>query len=211
MSEVSIAASGLPDAIALFPLHTVLFPGGSLTLRIFEPRYLDMVRDCTRTDRGFGVCLLVDGSEVADPRAPVATVSCTAFGTEARIVDFASASDGVLEITVRGERRFRVERTRLRDNGQMLADVGWLAEPPYEPLRAEHGLLSTLLFRLIERFGGPHRNVAQRCFDDPAWVCWRLAEMLPLPMTERQCLLQENDPHARLDRLIAQLPDIEGD
>ena len=61
-----------PNQLPLFPLGTVLFPGGRLSLRIFEPRYLDLIRDCTRSSSGFGVCLILEGSEVGAPAVPAA-------------------------------------------------------------------------------------------------------------------------------------------
>src|SRR5262249_28333950 len=97
--------------IPLFPLNTVLFPGGPLSLRVFERRYLDLVRDCARNDSGFGVCLILHGREVGEPAVPAAV------GTLARIVDFYTLPDGLLGIRASGGERFHVDRTRVRDNG----------------------------------------------------------------------------------------------
>ncbi|MBB5016638.1 LON peptidase substrate-binding domain-containing protein [Rehaibacterium terrae] len=189
--------------LPLFPLRTVLFPGGELRLRIFEPRYLDLVRSCSREGRGFGVCLLLAGQEVG----PQATSA--AFGTEARIVDFALLPDGLLGLTVRGGRRFHVARTRVRDNGLVVGDIDWLREPDGDELRPEHALLSVLLARMAERVGGSLARAEQRCYDDAAWVGWRLGELLPLTLPQRQALLQEPDPHARLDHLVQLLPEFQ--
>lgn len=189
--------------LPLFPLNTVLFPGGELRLRIFEPRYLDLVRACGREGRGFGICLLLAGHEVGPP------ASSAAFGTEARIVDFTLHADGLLGLTVRGGRRFHVARTRVRDNGLVMGDVDWLAEPAQDELRPEHGLLSILLARIAERIGGTLAQAEQRCYDDAAWVGWRLGEVLPLSQSQRQALLQEPDPHARLDHLVQLLPEFQ--
>ena len=101
--------------LPLFPLPTVLFPQGRLELRIFEARYLDMVRDCLRRAQCFGVCLMLEGASAGEPMTPAAV------GTEARIVDFDSLPDGLLGISVRGERRFHVDRLRVLDNGQLRA------------------------------------------------------------------------------------------
>ena len=99
--------------IPLFPLGTVLFPGGPLPLRIFEARYIDLVRRCMRENSGFGVVLLTDGPEAGD--GPTATSD---VGTYARIVDFSGQPDGLLGIEARGERRFRIlSRRRARDAG----------------------------------------------------------------------------------------------
>jgi Lon protease-like protein len=184
------------NSLPLFPLHTVLVPGAQLRLRIFEPRYLDLVRSCSREGSGFGVCLILDGSEAGEPASPVA------LGTEARIVDFTTLPDGLLGITVLGVRRFRVERTRVRDNGLIVADVLWLDEPTPTPLAVEHELLATLLRRLIEHMGGAHAHADALAYADASWVSWRLAELLPIALADRQLLLQESDPDARLRRLL---------
>lgn len=99
-----------------------------------------------------------------------------------------------------------MRRTRVRDNGLIVAQVENLQEPPPQPIAPEHGLLSMLLERLIERFGGDHAQAARSCYDDAAWVGYRLAEMLPFSDTERQQLLQCDDPHARLSRVVQRLP-----
>lgn len=186
--------------LPLFPLRAVLFPGGELQLRVFEPRYLDMVKQCGRSGSGFGVCLILDGEETGHPATPAA------FGTLARIVDFHAGADGLLGLRVRGESRFHVRRTRVRDNGLIVAEVEDLAEPAPHPVAAEHGLLATLLERLIEHFGGPHAQAERACYDDAAWVGYRLAEILPFSPTERQELLQCDSHYLRLDRIVQHLP-----
>ena len=188
------------ESLPLFPLQTVLVPGAALGLRIFERRYLDLVRDCGRDGRCFGVCLILEGNEAGPPPTPAS------FGTEAVIEDFGTGDDGLLTLRVRGRRRFRVHRTRVRDNGLVVAEVEWRAPDPEDELRPEHGLLALLLQRILEQVGGEHADAAPARFDDAAWVGWRLAELLPLEPLQRQALLQQDDPHARLDSLLALLP-----
>ncbi|QWF18025.1 LON peptidase substrate-binding domain-containing protein [Lysobacter capsici] len=188
------------ESLGLFPLHTVLLPGGSLSLRVFERRYLDLVRECGRVGRGFGVCLIIDGQEVCAPAA------AAAFGTEAVIEDFGTGDDGLLTLRVRGARRFHADRVRVRDNGLQVADVRWCEPDPDEVVRPEHSLLVTLLERLFEQAGGEHSKAAHSRFDEASWVGWRLAELLPLTLSQRQMLLQLDDPHARLDQVLALLP-----
>lgn len=183
------------DGIPLFPLHAVLLPGASMGLRIFEPRYLDLVADCTRGGGRFGICLLVDGQEAGGPGTPAS------HGTEARIEDFGSAN-GLLTLQVRGGRRFRVLSTRVRGNDLVVADVEWLAPDPDDALRPEHALLGTLLARILEQAGGEHADAPSPLLDQAAWVGWRLAELLPVSDAHRLDLLREPDPHARLDRLL---------
>jgi Lon protease-like protein len=182
--------------LALFPLKTVLVPGAVLAIRVFEPRYLDLVRDCGRSGDGFGVCLILQGAETG------AVASTAAFGTEARIEDFGTGDDGLLTLHVRGRRRFHVQRTRVRDNGLIVAAVDWRDPDPDDELRPEHAVLGMVLQHIVEQIGGEHAKAARARFDDAAWVGWRLAELLPLHDSQRQELLQEDDPHARLDRLL---------
>lgn len=186
--------------LPLFPLHTVLVPGASLGLRIFEPRYLDLVRECGRNGGGFGVCMILEGEEDGAPAVPAA------IGTLARIEDFGTGDDGLLTLQVRGVRRFRVAGTRVRDNGLAVASVQWLAPDPDDELRPEHGLLGELLRRILEQVGDAVAQPSPAQLDDAAWVGWRLAELLPLQDAQRQALLQEDDPHARLDQLLRLLP-----
>jgi uncharacterized protein len=186
--------------LPLFPLGTVLFPGGQLALRIFEARYLDLVRECARDGSSFGVCLIVGGREVGDSAVPAA------IGTEARIVDFQTLPDGLLGITCRGEGRFRVVGTRVRDNGLLIGDVVDLEAEPAQPVPAEFALLATILERLVEQIGAPFGAASKQDFDDAAWVGHRLAEILPLEVEERQGLLQMGDPIERLRHLAHVLP-----
>lgn len=184
------------ESLPLFPLHTVLVPGAPLGLRIFEPRYLDMVRDCGHKSSGFGICLILDGHEAGMPATPAA------FGTEARIEDFGSSDDGLLVLQVRGARRFHVRQTRVRDNGLIIGDVEWLERDPDDEIQPQHGLLAVVLRNLLDQIGGEHAKAPMARFDEAAWVGWRLAELLPLDDARRQALLQQDDPHQRLDRLL---------
>lgn len=202
MTPPSPHAESLSQRLPLFPLKTVLVPGAALGLRVFESRYLDLVRECGRSGAGFGVCLILEGEEVGMP----ARATYAAFGTEARIEDFGTGDDGLLTLRVRGIRRFRVRRTRVRDNGLVIAQIDWCEPDPDDELRPAHALLAMLLRGILEQVGGEHAAAPPRRFDDAAWVGWRLSELLPLTDDQRQALLQEQDPHARLDQLLALLP-----
>ena len=184
-------------SLGLFPLQTVLMPGGRLGLRIFEARYLDLVRECGRTGSGFGICLVLEGATPGAPAIPAA------FGTEALIEDFDTGDDGLLTLRVRGARRFHVTRTRVRDNGLLVGDVQWRVSRLPHALQPQHALLGTLLRRIFEKTGPGGQDEAR--FDDAAWVGWRLAEILPLSDQQRQTLLQEDDADVRLDRLLAMI------
>ena len=184
------------ESLGLFPLQTVLVPGAKLGLRVFEARYLDLVRECGRNGSGFGICLVLEGREGA-PAIPAA------FGTEALIEDFGTGDDGLLTLRVRGARRFHVARTRVRDNGLLVGDIEWRPPDPRVLLRPEHALLSTLLQRILEKTGD--FGFGEERLDDAAWVGWRLAEILPLADQQRQSLLQQDDPHERLEKLLGMI------
>jgi hypothetical protein len=180
--------------IALFPLNTVLFPGGPLPLRIFEPRYVDMVRRCMRQRSCFGVVLIRAGAEVG------AVMSIADVGTSARIVDFYQLQDGLLGITCRGEHRFRVLSRHVQPDGLHTALVRWAYEEPDCALPGEYQHLAQLLRKVLPELGDIYRDI-DRKFDDAGWVASRLAEILPLSLPDKQYCLELDDPLARLARL----------
>lgn len=186
--------------VPLFPLSSVLYPEGVLSLRIFEQRYLDMVRDCARHSAPFGVCLILAGHEAGEPAQPAAV------GTLAHIIDFHTMPDGLLGIHARGGERFRVLGTRVRDNGLILGDIDILQPEGVIEVPPTCGLLATILERLFEQMGGEAARVDRARYDDASWVGFRLAEVLPLEPHERQLLLQLTDPVARLEQLMHYLP-----
>jgi len=201
-----MAEAPAQDSLPLFPLHVVLVPGAALDLRIFERRYLDMVRECGRNGSGFGVCLILDGRKSGAP------ATSAAFGTEALIEDFGSTPEGLLSLRVRGRRRFHVLRTRVRDSGLVSADVEYRDDQGTPRLRPEHSLLAELLRRILVQVGEAVLgqggvDPSPALFEDAAWVGWRLAELLPLSLPQRQALLQVDDPHARLQRLLDGIAD----
>jgi hypothetical protein len=180
--------------IPLFPLNTVLFPGGPLPLRIFETRYVDMVRHCMRSGSAFGVVLIRAGGEVGN-------VARTAdIGTTARIVDFSQLPDRLLGISCLGEKRFRILRRWRQEDGLNVGEVEWLPAAPAEPLTADTQFLSDLLRRVLPELGEMYAQVP-RHFDDADWVGARLAEILPLSLGDKQALLELDDPTARLARI----------
>lgn len=186
--------------IPLFPLPVVLFPGGRLPLRIFEPRYLDMVRECSATDGCFGVCL-VNNREHANTPATHLRV-----GTTAKISDFSTLDDGLLGIVARGEQRFIIQSTRMRDNGLLVAEVQLLAETPPFEVPDQYSVLSLIAARMMEQVGIHYPSFQPADLQDSAWLGYRLAELLPLENSERQTLLQLNDPLQRLQVLLELLP-----
>jgi uncharacterized protein len=183
------------SVIALFPLHTVLFPGGPLPLRIFETRYTDMVRRCMRTQEPFGVVMIQEGDE-AGVVATTATVGCTA-----RIVDFHTLQDGLLGISCVGERKFRVLRVWRADDGLNMGEVAWLPVEPELPVPADCERLASTLRRALEELAEHYENVTRK-FDDAAWIGARVAELLPIELADKQALLELDDPIERLRSLL---------
>lgn len=184
-----MAALTLP----LFPLGTVLFPGGQLPLRIFEPRYLSMVSRCMREEHGFGVVLIEKGSEVGP--AEFATL-----GTVAEIVDWHQGSDGLLELVAEGRERFRVTDYEQQADGLYVGTIEMLVREPREGLTEHFSGLAALLKVLLQEAGAPYDSMPTD-FDDASWVGYRLAELLPLPVSLKQSLLELEDARRRLERL----------
>jgi len=189
--------SATSASIPLFPLHTVLFPGGPLRLRIFEPRYLDMVSRCMREDSGFGVALIVAGQEAG-------AAQTVEIGTLARIVDFEQLDDGLLGITARGERRFRIVHVHQESDGLNVCQVEWRADEARAEVPPQHAVLAELLQRAIEQIGPAYGELTP-AYEDATWVSMRLAEILPLAPIERQELLELNDGPERLQWLQTRL------
>lgn len=178
--------------VPLFPLHLVLFPGGPLPLRIFEPRYLSMVSDCMRNDRPFGVLLITQGGETGE------AAQTHDVGTLARITDWDQGDDGLLSITALGSQRFRVHKREVQADQLSTAEIELLPEP--EPLivpeqyRAQADWLAQVLPTLAPYQGLPLE-------DEAGWLAYRLAELLPLKPSQRQILLEQADPLQRLEQV----------
>jgi Lon protease-like protein len=185
----------LSEEVALFPLHTVLFPGGRLPLRIFEQRYMEMAKACLRDNAPFGVCLIHQGKEVGEPAVPVGV------GCLARIAEWDMPQLGVLQVTARGESRFRILHQRVQADGLVRASIELLPEGDDAPLPDAAARYAKLLERVIEQHPAllerPHR------LDSSAWVSARLAELLPLPLEAKQALLETENGRARLEKLDA--------
>jgi len=179
--------------IPLFPLQTVLFPGGPLPLRIFEPRYVDMVSRCLKSEIGFGVTLISTGEETG-------AASMHEFGTLASIVDWDQLSDGTLGVEVIGGMRFLLQSSRRQEDGLNLGQVQWLEAEPAVPLPQRYADMGRLLKGVFEDLGPQYRHVTPD-FEDAGWVGFRLAELLPIELEQKQHCLELFDPVARLDYL----------
>ncbi|MDJ0904777.1 MAG: LON peptidase substrate-binding domain-containing protein [Woeseiaceae bacterium] len=184
--------------VPLFPLNTVLFPGGPLPLRIFEPRYVGMVRDCVRDDAPFGVLLIKEGQETG----PASTYD---VGTLAKICDWYQGSDGLLGVTAIGLQRFRVLSSRREASGLNVGTVELLPAEAPVPLPAEDEDMSAILGDVLDDLGRLYESL-DRHMDDAGWVTSRFVEILPIDLEHKQRCLENCDPQERL-RLVRELLD----
>ena len=185
--------------LPLFPLGTVLFPGGVLPLRIFEPRYLDMIANCMRDSSPFGVVLLRRGGEVMKD-SHTSEVEFHGVGTEARVFDFSQTEKGILAVVASGERRFVVERAESASDGLMIGHVSLLADECDSEITEEHGELLKVLIELVK-----HPLIQELKLDmdltKAQSVSYRLSDLLPLAPEEKQKLLEIDAAEERLSRL----------
>ena len=184
--------------LPLFPLATVLCPGGLLPLRIFEARYVELMKTCVKDGSAFGVCLITRGGEVATPGG--APPEFARVGTEARIVDWDMPETGIFAVRATGGERFSVLAHTVRADHLVVADVEPIPAEPRRALPPAQAPLARLLEALAAKLG-PGRFPAERAFDDASWVGYRLAEVLPLPLAVKQGMLEINDSEMRLATL----------
>ena len=206
MSEL-LTLSSLP----LFPLGTVLFPGGLLPLRIFEVRYLDMIGKCHKLGAPFGVVALTKGAEVQRPAGEgpsgdaFANEAFDTVGTLAMITEHSVPQPGLMVIKCAGVQRFSVTRSEKLKHGLWVADVSRLpndqAIPVPEDLQAVSGALSNLIKALQERAVPDQQMPLQPPYqlDDCGWVANRWCELLSLPLHVKQRLMALDNPLVRLE------------
>jgi hypothetical protein len=180
--------------VPIFPLNTVLFPGGLLPLRVFEARYMDMTRDCLKRDAPFGVCLIREGSEVGAPAVP------EKIGCLAKILEWDMQQQGILNLKTRGGQRFRILEQRTGAQGLTTADVELIAPEPKTAVPKAFAACPRLLEMVVADQGKPI-FAEPHAFDDASWVGYRLAEILPVPLIAKQKLLELTDSLARLSIL----------
>jgi len=190
------------QSLPLFPLGTVLFPGGLLPLRIFEVRYLDMIARCRKAGAPFGVVSLTQGSEV---RQPGGREAFSAVGTLATISDFDAPQPGLMMIRAAGTQRFRIRASDQLKHGLWIADVEQLPADLEVPVPDDLKLTATALQQLIhslEDKAGPDGQLPMQRpwkFDDCGWVANRWCELLPLPVALKQRLMELDSPMLRLE------------
>ena len=186
----------------LFPLRTVLYPGGPLPLRIFEARYLDMISSCLKTESPFGVLLIRDGGETG----PAVTYD---VGTLARITDWYQGSDGLLGVTAIGERRFRLLSTERQSDGLNVGEVELLEAEPAVALPKEFQSMSQILAGVLGNLGKLYESLDSK-YEDAGWVSYRFAEILPISPDDKQQYLEIEDPIERLRRVREVLREVRG-
>lgn len=177
----------------LFPLGAVLFPGGPLLLRIFEPRYVDMVGRCMREDSPFAVTLIHEGAETGP-------ATFHDVGTLAKIVDWHQYEDGLLGITTLGQRRVRIVDAHRQADGLNVGRVEPVAHEAPLALPTRYEYMARLLEQLIDQLGEQYRH-AEPDYGDSTWVGFRLAEILPLSNALKQRCLEMDRPLERLEAM----------
>lgn len=177
--------------LPLFPLGTVLMPGGPLMLRIFESRYVDMIGRCMREDTGFVVVLIHQGGETGP-------ATFHDVGTIAKIADWHQYDDGILGITALGQSRVRITRSHRQADGLNIGQVEFIEPDPGVALPENYGYLARLLEQLMEQLTEQYGTIETH-YQDAGWVGSRLAEILPLPNERKQACLELLQPLARLE------------
>jgi len=183
--------------LALFPLNTVLFPGGILPLQIFEQRYLSLIKDCMKQQKGFVIVLISDGKEVGT----TPQIYCT--GCYVDIIDWQSLPNGLLGVTVQAVYRAQLSNSTVRDDGLLFAE----AEPLTSNLDENHPLpqsfsplVDTLKQLLSHPFAEQYQDKVD--FNNTSDICYRLAELLPISNKQKQLLLESETSEQILDQLV---------
>lgn len=176
--------------LPLFPLQTVVFPGGRLPLRIFEQRYIEMVKQAIADSTPFGICAIREGQETGNA-VPYEV------GTLVRITDWDMPQTGILHIETQAEERFIIRHTRTEPSGLLMGTVDDISAEPTIAIPDELELAVEILRHIVDEFGAEHFP-APFAYDDATWVSFRLSEVLPLKLSIKQNLLEMNDGVTRL-------------
>ena len=198
-----------PRKIPLFPLGTVLFPDGVIALKIFEARYLDMIKQCLREKTEFGVVSIIKNSEVDDQNLPP---TFSNIGTLALIEDFDPVQPALYMTKSFGTQRFKLLNSTQQDNGLWVGEVELLDKDPLIPIPQEHQGVAKLLDEIISVIqsedllgDAPFKKPFKT--DDCGWVSNRLAELLPISLAQKNHLLAQTNPRIRLDLITEIIED----
>ncbi len=192
------------QSLPLFPLGTVLFPGGLLPLRIFEVRYLDMIRRCQKTGAPFGVVCLTQGQEVRQPGRT--QEGFAAVGTLATLAAVEAPQPGLMMIRAHGTQRFRIQSSEQLKHGLWVADVEQISDDLSVPVPDDLQPTAEALGRLLETLqaqtaeaGGEMPVREPWALADCGWVANRWCELLPMPTSVKQRLMELDNPLVRLE------------
>ena len=175
----------------LFPLSTVLYPGALLPLRIFEPRYLRMISDCLKRERGFVVCLISSGRETGQ------AANFHSIGTVAKIIDW-DDTQGLLQVTCEGDRRVQVLNSTVADDQLISAEAVYLEREMETGISVQDQPLAEMVARF---FNQQQIEIDDEQLCNASWISFRLAQLLPLSPSRKQWLLELTNPTLRLSAL----------
>lgn len=203
MTKPSLTANWIP----LFPLGTTLFPGGVIALKIFEARYLDMMKRCLRENSSFGVVSILDNKPIDSDVSALANFSNV--GTLAKLEEFDPIQPALYMTKSYGTQRFHVLDIKQESDGLWMGQIELIDADPAIPLPKEHEKVAALLHEIIaiiksEDLLGDDAFIIPENLDDCGWVSNRLAELLPLPPAQKNHLLAQSNPRIRLD-LISEI------
>jgi hypothetical protein len=198
-----------PRKIPLFPLGTVLFPDGVIALKIFEARYLDMIKQCLREKAEFGVVSIMKNSDASEEDL---SLSFSKIGTLAQIEDFDPVQPALYMTKSFGTQRFKLISSNQQANGLWIGEVELLENDPLIPIPQEHQKVAELLDQIIsliqsEDLLGEAPFKKPFKVDDCGWVSNRLAELLPLSLAQKNHLLAQTNPRIRLDLITEIIED----
>jgi Lon protease-like protein len=186
------------NGLAIFPLSTILFPRGVLPLRVFETRYMDMVRECMKHERPFGVCQISQGQDTGLP-AEHERVGCLA-----KITEWDMEQLGLLRLRVCGLQRFTILERYVEKSSLIRANVILLDEDPDVPVPPDLHCCRDLVKRLVAQLEQEEPRVDRRlvakpyCYESASWIGNRLCEFLPIPPKAKQKLMELDEPLTRL-------------
>jgi len=186
-----VSAAPKPTTLPLFPLNTVVFPGGRLPLRIFEQRYLDMVKQAIADNTPFGICAIREGAETGTPAVP------HAVGTRVIVTDWDMPQTGILHIDTLAQERFVIRSTRTEPGGLLIGTVEAVSSEAAIAVPDDLELAVEILRHIIDEYGDTHFPTPHE-YDNAVWVGYRLSEVLPLKHSIKQNLLEMNDSVTRL-------------
>lgn len=179
----------------IFPLTAIVLPEGRMPLRLFEPKYINMVKNCFKTDTGFGICLIKNRNAIAHMPMPFPQ------GTHVKLVDFDQGDDGLLHIVVEGMQEFNLLSCEPNEDELLIGDVSFIEHSELNVMPESFEELATKLETILD-YVEPNLQYPEKHLDNPTWVCNRLLELLPISPTSKFELLQLPSADARLNALL---------